>query len=501
MEFAAAERSPWLLAGTGQAGDAAPLPDHCDVVVAGAGVFGATCAVLLARHGLSVVLVDAGDPLQRSTTVQATAKATVGQGLFPLQISERHDEATAVGYVRATQRAMEFVAAVGDSAVAHADQFVYGEDSASIESVLATARLLQTADVDLADPPGDLPWPATGYCVPDQLSVHPGEYLQRLLAEAQRQGAHYLTHRPVNSISGRGPVDVTVGDAHLRARHVVIATHYPMTMRGGLFATLDPQRHFALLVSTPKSTAAMTQLVGPQSRSTRPVTSDQMVVVGEGHSTGTSPTLVEQRWSDLLEWASSRFGPADVVAHWAAQDSSNVADSLPIAGPVEPGSVVMTAAGFGGWGLTSGTIAAHQIAGRILGTTDHIWGDWSPRWPGLGGTGRLVKHQASIAMRLLGGLISEDPATLDDLPPGEAAILRDGLGQVAVYRDEHGAVHSVSARCTHMGCTVRWNDAERSWDCPCHGSRFDVTGQVLEGPAVDSLSPHPLAPSPRKVDS
>ncbi|MBK6764236.1 MAG: FAD-dependent oxidoreductase [Micrococcales bacterium] len=481
--------SPWSLPANVSAPQQPELPGRCDVVVAGAGVFGATTALLLARRGLSVVLVDAGDPLQKSTTVHSTAKVTVGQGTLPARIAARHKDETAVQYLRATQMAMAFVATTSANAVTRADQFVYGEDADSIAEVLETARLLRASGVTLADAPPDLPWPATGYCVPDQMSLHPGEYLRDVISAAEQNGALYLPHHPMTSFSWRGPVRVVAGDSEVRAGHLVLATHYPPTLRGGWFATLSAERHFALLVSSPRATSAMTHLVGPTSRSTRPVGTDQMVIVGEGHPTGTSP---RQPWLTLEQWVVDRFGPVRVIAHWAAQDTFNVADSLPIAGPVTPGSSVFAAAGFSGWGLTNGTIAAHQISARVLGEPDPSWGNWGPRLPGLQAAGRLVKHQAAVAGRLLGGIVSTDASPIADLAPGESAIVRDGLSQVAVHRDDSGDLHSVSARCTHLGCTVRWNPGERSWDCPCHGSRFDPTGRVLQGPAVEALALHPL---------
>jgi Rieske Fe-S protein len=137
-------------------------------------------------------------------------------------------------------------------------------------------------------------------------------------------------------------------------------------------------------------------------------------------------------------------------------------------------------------GVMSGLLLADLITGR-----ENPWGDlYDPRRVGPATTSvpKFVKENAAVAKHLVKGYVSPgDVGSADELEPGQAAVIRRGLSKAAVYRDDDGTLHEVSARCTHLGCVVGWNAGEKSWDCPCHGSRFDVDGNVLQGPAVKPL--------------
>jgi Rieske Fe-S protein len=146
------------------------------------------------------------------------------------------------------------------------------------------------------------------------------------------------------------------------------------------------------------------------------------------------------------------------------------------------------ATGYRKWGLAMGTAAAALLTDTIAGQTSQWASLFSPHRVSLRGAPRLAKLNAKVAMDLVGDRLRPgEVSDTDSVPRGEARVLRDGLKQTGVYRDDHGELHAVSMRCTHLGCLVRFNGAESSWDCPCHGSRFDVDGAVLEGPAVKPL--------------
>jgi nitrite reductase/ring-hydroxylating ferredoxin subunit len=162
-------------------------------------------------------------------------------------------------------------------------------------------------------------------------------------------------------------------------------------------------------------------------------------------------------------------------------------------GSYVPGSQrLYVAAGYHKWGLSTGTFAATILADLITGKPNDWTERFSPHRITLGGVPKLAKMNAKVAVDLVGDRLAPASTGTDDLPPGHGTIVRDGLGRTAVYRDDAGTLHAVSARCTHLGCLVRFNQAERSWDCPCHGSRFDADGHVLEGPATKPLPPRTL---------
>ena len=162
---------------------------------------------------------------------------------------------------------------------------------------------------------------------------------------------------------------------------------------------------------------------------------------------------------------------------------------MPFVGPVAPGSDrVFVVTGFKKWGMSNGSAAGVTLADRIAGR-ENAFADFfdSNRLNPKQSVKELIKENANVVKRFVGDRLKTETRTVADLAPGEAAVLAQADGRVAVYRDPEGAVHAVSPVCTHMGCTVTWNTAETTWDCPCHGSRFTCDGAVIQGPAVKDL--------------
>ena len=213
-----------------------------------------------------------------------------------------------------------------------------------------------------------------------------------------------------------------------------------------------------------------------------------VIVGGEGHRTGASDAQPE-RFERLIAFAREHFGVTEVPYRWSTQDGMPV-DHLPYIGRYHPRADGLWAAGgFQKWGMSLGTAAAILLTELIAGR-EHPWAEhFDPNRVSVRAAPELAKLGLQTGVHFVGDRLSPPGVVSDDLPPGEARVVRSGLGKVGVYRDEAGGLHAVSLRCTHLGCLTRWNDAERSWDCPCHGSRFDADGQVLAGPAVKPLEP------------
>jgi Rieske Fe-S protein len=197
-----------------------------------------------------------------------------------------------------------------------------------------------------------------------------------------------------------------------------------------------------------------------------------------------------QRYAALEDWARANFPVRSVDYRWSAQDYVPV-DHVPFVGPVSPGrDRVLVATGFKKWGMSNGSAAGILLADRIAGR-DNAWAAFfdTNRVNPKQSAKELVKENANVVKRFIGDRLRTETRSVADLEPGQAAVLVEGSERVAVYRDDAGTVHAVSPVCTHMGCTVTWNTAETTWDCPCHGSRFTCDGQVIQGPAVKDLEP------------
>jgi Rieske Fe-S protein len=216
-----------------------------------------------------------------------------------------------------------------------------------------------------------------------------------------------------------------------------------------------------------------------------------LIVGGEGHKVGQGDEAGS--YARLEEWARKHWDVVEVAHRWSSQDNMP-ADLLPYVGRLWPPSErILTATGFRKWGLAMGTTAAEMLADRVTGRESR----WQPTFDSsrLNPTASapdLAKENSNVGYRFFRDRLQRGSA--DGIAPGEGRVVGDGLGQTAVYRDDDGVLHAVSARCTHLGCILRFNDGERSWDCPCHGSRFGTDGEVLQGPAVAPLEKRP-APS------
>jgi len=492
--------SPWSR--SARSLEVSELPQNAvDVAVVGAGIFGASAALLLAKAGLRVAIIDSINPLEGSTTANSTAKATIAQGTRLATIASRLGDKAALAHIKMTSEAMRLIAetsADSELALVTADQWLYTSDASTAAKLTQVHRLLGEAGIrDMhSTSEGPLGWSAQhALRVPAQYSLDPGHYLEVVLTAAIANGATLTIGATANSIKDGDPclIETTVGD--LRAANVVVATHSPATIRGAFFARLKTQRHYGIAVITKRELPDfMTYDCGPDSRSTRTFTRDgqqYLAVVGESFETGAEqPTDETRRWDRLVSWADERFGVEQVTWHWAAQDLGSP-DGGPYIGRVDPLTKhLYVGTGFNAWGITDGTAAAQILTAELTGATPGEAAEhWHPtRIGGLGATAEVAKWQGQVGQRMVSGKFKGAiGASADDLQPGEAGVFWEGLHQVAASRDDDGTMCKLSATCTHLGCTVSWNRAERSWDCPCHGSRFAADGQVLDGPASKPL--------------
>jgi Rieske Fe-S protein len=215
--------------------------------------------------------------------------------------------------------------------------------------------------------------------------------------------------------------------------------------------------------------------------------SDILIVGGEDHKTGQSDDM-DKRHARLERWARKRFPMiVDIAFRWSGQVMESM-DGLAFIGR-NPGfhDNVYVVTGDTGMGMTHGTIAGMLISDLILGQPNKWEKLYRPSRKPLRAAGKFLRENANVARRYADWVLPGDETTIDDIAPGDGAVIRDGLKKRAVYRDPYGALHEFSAVCPHLGCIVQWNSVERTWDCPCHGSRFDKLGSVINGPANRGL--------------
>ncbi|MFJ6673485.1 FAD-dependent oxidoreductase [Actinosynnema sp. NPDC091369] len=465
-----------------------------DVAVVGGGITGATTALLLKRAGLRVVLVEA-DRVGSGVSGNNTAKVTALQSTVYSTIERKQGAEAAADYADGNMAAVERVASLVselgiDCDLRRMPAYTFAFDEESRDAVEQEARAAAKAGLPVARDRGELmgvPFPvAAAVRLDDQLAIHPVKYVRGLAEAVDGDGSRVYEAGRVLRIEDGTPSRVHTDQGTVVAERVVVATHYPILDRGLYFARLEPMRSYCVAVRLASGTPPTGLAISTGSPSWSLSSSgDLLIVCGQGHATGSSPG---EPYEELTKFAAEHWDIAEVTHRWSAQDPTSY-DNLPMIGPYTPGSnTLYGATGFMKWGLSNGTMAAELLTDLIVGRDNPLAARFSPHRLTLGATPKLAKLNAKVAVDLVGDrLKSAEVDTVADVPVGEARVVRDGTGKAGVYRDEAGGVHGVSLRCTHLGCLVRFNPAERSWDCPCHGSRFDVDGAVLEGPATKPL--------------
>jgi len=499
-----ADGSYWL-ATTPDAASHPPLEGgvRAEVAVLGGGIAGVTTALMLARAGVDVVLVEART-LGSGVSGTTTAKVTSAHGSCYHPLSSSISAEAAHSYGTANERALawmrDLVTAEGlDCDWQERDAWTYTTDVSVAEEIAKEAAAAADAGLPAAlRDAAPLPFEtAAAVQVRGQAQCHARRYVLGLADLAVRAGARIFEETRVTGVSSGSPCRIDTERAELHADRVVVATHYPILDRGLYFARLSTQRSYcvAARVNGPVPEDMYFSVDTPsRSLRTAPLADGgQMLIAGgDGHETGKDPDA-GVHYANLGKWTQEHF---DVEPHaeyrWSAQDSTAV-DGLPYAGPLHPGTdklYVITA--LRKWGFTNGTVGAQVVADAITGKENAAAALLDPKRVHLrASVGAFVKENAAVAKRFVGDRIANrgngDAASLG-LGAG-AVVTGAGGRRAATYRDGDGALHAVSPTCTHLGCEVRFNPAERSWDCPCHGSRFDVDGRVLEGPAVNPLAP------------
>ena len=422
-----------------------------DVAVVGAGLTGLATAHELQRRGLDVVVIEA-DRVASGSTGFTTAKVTALHGMPYRDLLERHGEARARQYAEANHWAVNRIASLVD--VERRAACTYTTDSAKVidvEAEVDAARLLDLP-VSLVTKT-DLPFQiAAGIRMDDQAAVHPRR-LAAVLSEGLR--IHEQT-RVLDLDETDDGVELETTSGTVRASHAVLATLLPFDDTGAFFAKTEPVRSYAMAVRVrgPVPQGMYLSIDSP-TRSVRPLIFDDgdvgLVIGGNGHRVGDEPDT-EGCYADLERWARETFDVVSVEARWSAQDYAPV-DHVPYIGRSPRRSRTYVATGYRKWGMTTALVASSIIADAIT-DRDNPWAEVfdATRLDVAGSAKDFVKSNAHVVKPFVQGHLG--PKT---------------------------------KRCTHLGCIVHWNEAERSWDCPCHGSRFAEGGEVLEGPAVEPL--------------
>lgn len=493
------ERSSiWHATATGPAHDPLAGDVETDVLVVGAGLTGLTCGVLLAAAGADVTVIEARR-IGSGTTGGTTGKVTSQHGLIYQDLLDQHGEEIAGGYGRANEDAIgtirELVDRHGlDADLDTVDAYVYAEDDEQVARLQRETEVAQRLGLPARwSDDTDLPFPVAGAVRFDgQAQIHALKYLHGLAGAftGELSGRLHEGTRAVTVRDGfRGRV-VETPRGVITAQHVILATLIPIMDRGFEFARAEPSTTYGVAASIEGELPDGMYISAEQpTRSIRHYhTEDEafVIVVGDAHRTGTERDTGRHN-DELVAFARDRFGAQEVAYRWSAQDFVPV-DHLPMIGELALATQVYVATGLNKWGLTNGTVAASIITDTILGRDNPYAEMLSTTRTTLTASAKgLLQHNLDVAKRFVGDRISPGGYSVDDIPPGGAGVVLMDHQYIAVSKDEDGTVTTRSAICPHLGCIVQWNEAETTWDCPCHGSRYAPDGEVLCGPATSPL--------------
>lgn len=474
-----------------------------DVCVIGGGISGVTTAYELARHGARVVLIEADDVGGGETARTSAHLSNALDDRF--HVLERLHGGEGARLAAASHgAAIDFIEAASRQFAipcdfARVDGFLFAHEAAAIAELDQELPAAQRAGLAVeALPNSPATWFTTGPCLrfPHQAQFHPLRYLFGLARQAEVFGVQIYPGTRAASVTGGRSTEVVTSDGHrITASSVVVATNVPMNDRLRVHTYLEAYRSYVVAFALPSGIAAPALFwdTAEPYHYVRVVAGegeDLLLVGGEDHKTGQGPADAEEPYRKLEQWIRQRAPQCgEVRRHWSGQIIEPV-DGMALIGrnPLDADNVFIIA-GDSGNGLTHGTLGGLLISDLIRGKKNPWEELYRPSRFRVGSTGEYTRHNVNVAGQYADWLRSADVSSLDEVQAGSSALVRNGLSKWAVHRDEDGRLHVCSAICPHLGGLVRWNAGEKTWDCPCHGSRFAIDGSVLNGPANAPLTP------------
>ena len=465
-----------------------------DIAIIGGGIVGISAARLLKDAGITTAVVEARR-VGQGVSGKATAKVTSQHSLRYTTLEKKFGQERARLYADAQEAALRRIVELSGAYGLNADieripAFVYTRQQKHAEEIEKEVEIARrfglpasyTRDTGL---PFDV---AAAMRWDNQAQFHPIKFVAGLAATLPGDGSHVFENSRVIDWS---PQSIKTQNGSVRARHVVMATNLPLGQAGFYYATNYPMAE--PVIAAPMDQALPGCYIGVEQEEHSIRTHRQegrlyAVCAGSHFKPGDSEAEGKS-FAYLEQWLSRNFGAGPIEYRWVNEDYTPM-DGAPFVGwsATRTDEAYLVATGFAAWGFTNGMAAGMMIADLAAGKDNRWLGLFdATRVKPLAGAKEFIKENAGVARHLVGGYASRKPTSYDALAPGEAMILKIEGKDVAAFRDEQGELHVLSAACTHMGCLLGWNANDRTWDCPCHGSRFALSGSVLHGPAVTDL--------------
>lgn len=469
-----------------------------DILIIGGGLAGISCAYLLQKEGFKIAILEA-DHICQGATAHTTAKITSQHGLIYDKIRKQTGEELARQYANANESAIhEFKRIIEDNRIdcdyIPQSAFVYTEQDKYIKKIKNEVEAASDLGIK-ASYVEEIPFPISikaAVRFDNQAQFHPRKYLLSLANIINNNDVHiYENSRAVNIEKDDSYIITTENKYKVKAKNVIIASQYPFYNKHGIyFARVFPKRSYIVgIKAKEKYPGGMYINAEDPTRSLRHQNTEDgelTLVVGSNHTTG-QDNDTNIHYQELVNFANSIFTIEDIPYRWSTQDYDTV-DGVPYIGNYTSNTPNMyVATGFQQWGMTNSMVSA-MILRDLIVKGKNQWQDvYNPSRKNIFSSAKnFLVENLKVAENLLDGKLSSLSEDID-IEPGEGKVIKIEGERIGAYRDEDENLHLVNTTCPHMGCELNWNPAERSWDCPCHGSRFTYEGEIIEGPSVKPL--------------
>lgn len=473
-----------------------------EVCVIGAGMAGISCAYQLSRQGRKVVVLDdgvVGEGETARTTSHLTAVLDDRFSVLEKRFGKEFVKAATDSHMKAIDFIEETVLKENIAcAFRRLDAYLYNSPKTHEdlkEELQAATRAGLKAEMVPRAPLSFDTGPSLKFS--NQAQFRPLDYLRGLCHSIVKSGGEIFSQTHAENIEEekKGYLIATDAGYTIEAENVIVATSSPINSRFFPHTKQAAYRSYVIVGKVPKEGIPFGlyyDTLDPYHyvRVEHADDHDLLIIGGEDHRVGEAQHP-EEKFEILEEWAKKRFPMMTTILYkWSGQIFEPV-DDMAFIGRANKNESLFIATGFSGNGMTYGTIAGILLTDLIQGKPNRWESLYSPdRLPRGESLYEFCKENANTLWQYRDWLTSSDEMTEAKIKPGSGAVLRDGLKKLAIYRDDEGVLHKLSAVCPHLGGIVRWNEAEKTWDCPCHGSRFTSKGKVIDGPANSSLEPH-----------
>lgn len=476
------------------------IDTEVDAAIVGGGITGITAAYLLAKQGLKVAVIEA-DRVLNGTTGHTTAKITAQHGLIYDELIQHMGEEKAKQYYEANDDALRFIRQTAkelqiECDITEEDAYMYAVSDEYARKIMKEYEAYQKLGVHSEFSEGiPLPLDVKGAVImKNQGQFHPVNYLKGLVNEITNSGGKIYEQTVAIDIDQTmpKPMIITREGYRVTCKYAIACSHFPFfDGKGFYFTKLHAERSYVLGVRTKQQfPGGMYYSADSPARSLRstPYKEEKLVLIGgDGHKTGEG-TSTSMHYKALEKFGEDILGIEEINYRWSAQDLYTL-DKVPYVGPITSNKPnILVATGYRKWGMSNGTAAAKLLSDLVLERENPYQELYSPaRFYADPSIKKFLMQNLNVAGHLIEGKIDIADKRIADIGNDEGSVVVINGKRAGCYKDHEGNINLVDTTCTHLGCEVEWNSGDRSWDCPCHGSRFSVQGDVIEGPAKKSL--------------